>query len=101
MQFIPVDQSRLGEVVGLSVSADTDQEGTQKENRDGVPTWRIEVLIRPDQGKSSVEQIKVAHPSEPLVIPMTGLRFEGLTAISWQMGTRAGVSLRADAFEEA
>lgn len=102
MQFIPVDQDRFSNVVALGQTRpDADQQGTQKE-RDGVPVWKITVLVNtsPDE-KPSVEDIKVPHSTEPLLTAMTAIEFDNLTAVAWQMNGRAGVSLRADGFQEA
>lgn len=100
MRNIPVDVNRVGTLLALGVTPDLDQAGAQKANRDGEPTWKVEVLHRPPhvgefRPKPSVESVKVAG-RQPVVDEMQPVTFEGLVARPWEMNGRSGVALSAD-----
>lgn len=101
MQFIPVDQDRFKSIVSVNeCRPDADQQGTQKE-RDGVPVWKVSVLMSVSNEKPAVEDVKVPSPVEPSMDMLTPVVFDNLVAVAWQMNGRAGVSLRADGIQEA
>lgn len=96
MQTIPVDSVRLGAVSFLGAEPDgVFGTGEQKE-RNGMPVWKVEALIRPDDGRSSVEVVKVAASALPEFEPLTPLSFDGLLARHWENNGRTGISLSAD-----
>lgn len=104
MQTIPVDQHEAGSFLVLSIAPATDETGTQTENRDGIPQWKIECLHRPQARedftpKAGVEVVKIAARTAPTVPDMTPVRFQNLVARMWTMGTRSGISLSADAVQ--
>lgn len=104
MRSIPVDTSRLGDLLVLSVEASTDQEGQQKKNFDGITMWKIETLLRLEargtfKPKAEVVEISVPSRTEPDLEPMSTLLPQGLVARSWEMNGRSGIALSADAVE--
>lgn len=106
MRSIPVDTSRLGDLLVLSVKASTDQEGKQKKkkNFDGITMWKIETLLRLEargtfKPKAEVVEISVPSRTEPDLEPMSTLLPQGLVARSWEMNGRSGIALSADAVE--
>lgn len=104
MRSIPVDTSRLGDLLVLSVKASTDQEGQQKKNFDGITMWKIETLLRLEargtfKPKAEVVEISVPSRTEPDLEPMSTLLPQGLVARSWEMNGRSGIALSADAVE--
>lgn len=104
MRNIPVDTNRLGELLVLSVKPSTDQEGTQKTSREGVPMWKVETLLRPEargdfKPKAEVVEVSVPSRTEPDLDPMSTLLPQGLTARTWEMNGRSGVALSADSVE--
>lgn len=105
MRSIPVDTSRLGDLLVLSVKASTDQEGKQKKkNFDGITMWKIETLLRLEargtfKPKAEVVEIGVPSRTEPDLEPMSTLLPQGLVARSWEMNGRSGIALSADAVE--
>lgn len=101
MQTIPVDHTRIGSLVVVSVGPDMDRENKPRANRDGEPIWKLEVLHRPEQTgdfapRAGVEVVKVTGGPEPDVQPMEEVEFIGLTARHWSMEGRSGISLSAD-----
>lgn len=102
MQTIPVDQTRIGSMVAISVGPDLDREtNEQRATRDGEPMWRVEVLHRPEQTgdfapRAGVEVVKIIGGAEPNLQPMEEAEFVGLTARHWSFNGRTGISLSAD-----
>jgi len=96
LKNIPVEHARLGPVLCVAVTPKTDQDGVQKVDRDGVPTWSVAVAVTPQDGKAGL--IEVAVPGEPQgLAPGMYVIFRGLTAFMWEISGRAGMSYRADA----
>lgn len=94
MRFIPVDQTSL-DLAALQVEPKLDQDGSQKQNRDGLRQWSVVVLVQTAEGTPEV--IKVTVPGkQPEVAPMTPVAFTNLRAIAWEAGGRSGVAFSAD-----
>lgn len=104
MKTIPVDTNpaRLGDLQVLRVTAELDDKGVQKKDRNTQePGWLVECLHRPAQvgdftPRAAVEVVKVYGP-EPVLDEMGTPSFVGLVARPWQMGDRSGVTLVAEA----
>lgn len=95
MKSIPVDLTRAGTFKFIDVAAKTNQDKVQTTNQEGVPQWKMQVLLTPAEGKASLEEITIPGQSEPRFAPMTDLVFQELTARHWEMGGRSGVTLSA------
>lgn len=101
MQVMPVDIDRLGSVTFVSAEPDAVFGTGEQKERNGVPVWAVETLVRPDEGRSSVEVVKVAAPASPDFEPLTPLRFDRLVARHWENNGRTGISLSADGVNAA
>lgn len=96
MKSIPVDQDRVGNFKFIDVNPKLDQNKIQTATQDGVPQWKIQVLLTPaDDSKATLEEITIAHQQAPTIPPMTDLVFQDLTARFWEMSGRAGLALSA------
>lgn len=96
MQVMPIDSSRLGSATFVSSEPDPVYGTGEQKDRGGIPVWAVETLIRPEDGRSSVEVVKVAAASSPEFEPLTPLDFENLIARHWENNGRSGVALSAD-----
>ncbi len=105
MSSYPIDvASYLSWVRGVSdIDADVDYTtGEHKTNRDGVPMWRLEVLVRrPGARRSEVDQIKFPAREAPVIDPAGELVITNLIGRHWanenDYGYSSGVALSADA----
>ena len=96
LKNLPLDASRLGAALCVSVQPKTDLEGVAKVDRDGVATWTVAVAMQPPGGRASL--IEVAVPGEPVGLGMgVPVQFVNLEGFFWEMNGRSGVSFRADA----
>ena len=59
MQVIPVDNTRLGSVTFVRSEPDAVFGTGEQKERNGLLVWAVETLIRPEEGRSSVEVVKV------------------------------------------
>lgn len=103
MQSIPVDGTRLGTmtcIVAPEARVANRETGEIKTNRDGTPVFTVGVAVRQEGRRASIIEISVT--GEPVGIT-EGVRVEvaGLTAFSWAMGDRHGLSFRADTITRA
>lgn len=94
MRFIPVDTGSFTSCRALGVNPKPGPQGTQKESRDGVPQWVVEVLVGVD-GRHEVVNVNVTEPVVP-VLPEGELEVQGLRAMFWENGDRSGISFLAD-----
>lgn len=96
MKSIPVDQNRIGNFKFIDVNPKVDQNKQQTANQDGIPQWKVQVLLTPaDDSKATLEEITIANSQAPSITPMTELLFQDLTARFWEMSGRAGLALSA------
>lgn len=95
MRFIPVDQTALT-LNALQVEAKTDQDGTQKVNRDGIRQWSIITLAQSEGGTPEVLKVTVPSTTEPDIEPMEPVSFTNLRAIAWEANGRSGIAFSAD-----
>ena len=77
------------------------QTGEHKTNRDGVPMWRLELLVRrPGTGRSVVDQIRFPSPEAPVIDPTAELVVVSLVGRHWEnendYGYSSGIALSAD-----
>lgn len=113
IDLIPVDSTRLGEFRGISVQPHVDfNTGEQKVDYvTKTPLWNVECLYRPlpdeqgNEGKATVEQIRIAAVQAPTVQEMASLRFTDLSARFYSMqkkngGTSAGLTYSAKGVEQ-
>ncbi|WP_147271171.1 hypothetical protein [Brevibacterium aurantiacum] len=101
MQVMPIDSTRLGSITFVSSEPDAVFGTGEQKERNGLPVWAVETLIRPEEGRSSVEVVKVAAPSSPGFEPLTPLNFDSLIARHWENNGRTGISLSADGVNAA
>ncbi|GAA2131030.1 hypothetical protein GCM10009760_04270 [Kitasatospora kazusensis] len=103
MQSIPVDGTRLGTmtcIVAPEVRIANRETGEVKKDRDGQTVYTVGVAVRQEQRRASLIEISVS--GEPVGVT-EGVRVAvtGLTAFSWAMGDRHGLSFRADSITPA
>ncbi|GAA2154568.1 hypothetical protein GCM10009760_53600 [Kitasatospora kazusensis] len=103
MQSIPVDGTRLGTmtcIVAPEVRIANRETGEIKKDRDGQTVYTVGVAVRQEQRRASLIEISVS--GEPAGVT-EGVRVTvtGLTAFSWAMGDRHGLSFRADSITPA
>lgn len=102
MRTIPVDTSMMTFLHFGDVEPAASQDGTHRSNQEGVPLWKIPVVVLiPGAKAPEGELITVASASAPKVEQNAEVRFRGLRARQWSMGTSSGISLSADAVEVA
>jgi len=107
----PIDVAAyLSWVRGVSdIDADINpQTGEHKTNRDGVPMWRLELLVRrPGTRRSVVDQIRFPARQAPVIDPAGDLVITNLVGRHWEQdndyGYSSGIALSADSvsFEPA
>ncbi|CAM5367594.1 hypothetical protein AB0F92_15870 [Kitasatospora aureofaciens] len=99
MQSIPVDGTRLGTmtcIVAPEVRIANRETGEVRKNQDGQTMYTVGIAVRQEGRRASIIEISV--PGEPAgVVEGVQVRVTGLTAFSWAMGDRHGLSFRADA----
>lgn len=104
MKIFPIDSNRIGtlQFLNAGIKYGDKAKTVQKTNHEEVPMWEIEVLRRPESGKSEVEQIVVPAAKCPDFDTMTPLAFENLRARPWDMGGgNTGVTISADSVSDA
>ena len=70
---------------------------SQKVTKDGQPLFQLQLVSIDDAG---AEVLSVKVPGKPIGISAgTAVKVIGLTAATWQMGDRHGISLNADRVE--
>ena len=103
MRTIPVDTSVLTFIHFGEVEPALAQDKTQRVTQDGnLPLWRVPVVVLSSASKTPEGDV-VTVPSSvaPKLEQGVEIRFRGLRARSWSMGTSSGVSLNADGVEFA
>ncbi|MFF3073115.1 hypothetical protein [Kitasatospora sp. NPDC057936] len=99
MQSIPVDGTRLGTmtcIVAPEVRIANRDTGEVRKDREGQTVYTVGVAVRQDGRRASIIEISVS--GEPVgVVEGVRVHVTGLTAFSWAMGDRHGLSFRADA----
>jgi hypothetical protein len=94
-----VDVSRWA-LTGLGVSPKLANRATGEiaTDRNGRPKYLIDVYARDTTtGDSDLLKVNIASSQPPEVMPGQPVSFEGLRAVFWQNGDRAGLSYNADA----
>ncbi|MFJ2191545.1 hypothetical protein ACIOJE_27045 [Kitasatospora sp. NPDC087861] len=67
-----------------------------RKDREGQTVYTVGVAVRQDGRRASIIEISVS--GEPIgIVEGVGVAVTGLTAFSWAMGDRHGLSFRADA----
>src|SRR5918998_3283918 len=100
MRF-PIDVSRLQFIAGSDPAGVTDMEGRQRVDKaTGELLWGLDLVAL--GGEDGAEVWPVRRAGEPKGIS-TGqpLRVEGLTASTWEIDGRHGMSFRARSLEGA
>lgn len=93
MRSIPVDQTRL-DIKAIDV-APKHRDGVQTLNADNVPVWTVQALVTPTEGKAELVVVNVPAAQSPSLVPLAPVEFKDLTARSWEMNGRSGVSFSA------
>jgi hypothetical protein len=97
MRNIPVDVAALAAVTAMSEAVPyADLDGAQKANRDGVPLWEVQVAVVVG-GAASVIRVKVAGSEPPKLRAGMPVALSGLSAMTWEIGDRHGLSFTAAA----
>ncbi|WP_395294739.1 hypothetical protein ACF9IK_15175 [Kitasatospora hibisci] len=103
MQSIPVDGTRLGTmtcIVAPEARVANRETGEVRKDRDGQTVYTVGVAVRQDGRRASIIEISVS--GEPAgVVEGVQVHVTGLTAFSWAMGDRHGLSFRADSITPA
>ena len=82
--------------VAVSVEPKVDYESAvQKLDRDGVPAWKITLLLTSDELKAETAELTVYANQAPAISPLTYVQLDKPMATLWQQGTRAGLALSA------
>jgi hypothetical protein len=100
MRF-PIDVSKLTFIAGSDPVGVTDPEGRQRSDKaTGEPLWGLDLVALGGEDGAEVWPVRIA--GEPKGIS-TGqpLRVEGLTALSWEMDGRHGISFRVRRLDAA
>jgi hypothetical protein len=101
MKQVPVDTSTLTFIHFGSVEAATAQDGKQRTTQEGVPLWRIPVVVlTPGAKVPEGSNINVPAPQAPKLENGAEVKFRGLRARLWTMNGSSGLSLSADAVEQ-
>jgi hypothetical protein len=100
MRF-PIDVSSLTFIAGSDPAGVIDMEGRQRTDKaTNAPLWGLDLVAL--GGKDGAEVWNVRIAGEPKGIS-TGqpVRVEGLTAMTWEIDGRHGISFRVDRLEGA
>lgn len=100
MRF-PIDVSSLTFIAGSDPAGVLDMEGRQRKDKaTDTPLWGLDLVAL--GGKDGAEVWNVRIAGEPKGIS-TGqpVRVEGLTAMTWEIDGRHGISFRVDRLEAA
>ena len=103
MRTIPVDTSVLTFIHFGEVEPALAQDKTQRVAQDSnLPLWKVPVVVlSPASRTPEGDIITVPNNVAPKLEQGVEIRFRGLRARSWSMGTSSGVSLSADGVEAA
>lgn len=101
MRTIPVDASALTFIHFGEVEPALAQDKTQRVAPDSnLPLWKVPVVVLSSASKTPEgDIITVPGHAAPKLEQGVEVRFRGLRARSWSMGTSNGVSLSADNVE--
>jgi hypothetical protein len=100
MRF-PIDVSNLTFIAGSDPAGVNDMEGRQRTDKaTNEPLWGLDLVALGGEDGAEVWHVRIA--GEPKGIS-TGqpLRVEGLTALTWEMEGRHGISFRVRRLEAA
>ena len=98
MRVIPVDTQTLTFIHLGAVEPALGQDEQQRSNREGVLLWKVPVaVVSPDTRAPEGSVITVPAATAPTLDQGAEVKFKGLRARSWSMGTSNGVSLSAEA----
>jgi hypothetical protein len=100
MRF-PIDVSKLSFIAGSDPAGVTDMEGRQRSDKaTGELLWGLDLVAL--GGKDGAEVWNVRIAGEPKGIS-TGqpVKVQGLTAMTWEIDGRHGISFRVDGLEGA
>ncbi len=106
MREVDVDAGAFVEkvkgVVGIEPVEDYETEGKQSTTKDGVPKWKLQVLVKnPRVRKPEVVEVGFAahsHELPDMADVGEGLYFRGLKAMLWEQGNRHGLAVSCQAF---
>ena len=90
---VAVDQS--DSVAAYLGSRSQQVDGVAKVGRDGTPITIVDAAMREGNGPPEIIAVKVAG-AVPKLEEYARIRFVGLRANYWTMGTRSGLSFRAE-----
>ena len=100
MRF-PIDVSKLTLIAGSDPAGVTDMEGRQRSDKaTGEPLWGLDLVALGGKDGAEVWHVRIA--GEPKGIS-TGqpVKVQGLTAMTWEIDGRHGISFRVDGLEAA
>ncbi|MGD9701581.1 MAG: hypothetical protein AB7Q42_05990 [Acidimicrobiia bacterium] len=98
---LPLSTERL-QFVAVSVEQKSDFDtGVQKVDRDGVPQWKVTLLVTSDELKAETCECTVSGKTAPAIQPLTHVQLESPMASLWQQGTRAGLAISAKSIRPA
>lgn len=92
----------LGAVLFDGVEPSTDDQGTQRTTKAGVPLWRVFVWVRlPAEDRRRVLPVSVASTTAPTAEPDTLIRLLAPSVSTWRIreSGRSGVRVSAEGIE--
>lgn len=103
MRTIPIDTSALTFIHFGEVEPALAQDKTQRVAQDSnIPLWKVPVVVLSPASKTPEgDNITVPNNVAPKFEQGVEIRFRGLRARSWSMGTSSGISLNADGVESS
>ncbi|MHB8379775.1 MAG: hypothetical protein ACYDB2_07650 [Acidimicrobiales bacterium] len=103
MRTIPIDTSALTFIHFGEVEPALAQDKTQRVAQDSnIPLWKVPVVVLSPASKTPEgDIITVPNNAAPKFEQGVEIRFRGLRARSWSMGTSSGISLSADGVESS
>lgn len=101
MKTIPVDTTHLTLLVGGTIQAATQPDGSPRRSRTGHSLCNVPIIAVVEGGNAETFTVRVPAPV-PQVAPLTPVKLVGLVARAWSMDRgRSGVSFSAETIQPA
>ncbi len=100
MKDLPIDTSRMTLLCAVPPVAAVDSELKRSKADEGGAIYIVKLVALYDGGAEIMPTLMSGSPSSRL-LPGTPVRVTGLVATQWIMGSRCGVSFRAENIEPA
>ena len=100
MRTIPIDTNRLRLMIGGLPSAATNQDGSERRDRDGRPLVNVPMIAVVDGTAADTFNLRLPGPVAQIP-PLTQVTVKGLVGRPWTIDGRSGFSFQAEALAPA